>query len=110
VPLEAANVGCVGYMAPEVAVPLVDRPRPKDAYRFPVRFEVGLAADMWSLGAIAYEIMTGMKLMPLDEETEAPAKHVYHPLSHQIWELKLLVSSGPIELALCITRFFLCIL
>jgi serine/threonine protein kinase len=101
-PLDAAKVGSAGYMAPEVAALHVEKPLPKDAYRFPVKFQVGLAADMWSLGAVAYEIITGMKLIPPDEATcMSPAKQGDHQLSHQMKELKMLVGQLAYLQTLC---------
>jgi serine/threonine protein kinase len=56
-------VGTYGYTAPEVAVKHVGLPDtgPNANYTFPHKFPVGLPADIWSVGAIAYEMFTGGK-------------------------------------------------
>jgi hypothetical protein len=104
-PLDNLKAGILGYMAPEVAVLHMAKPDREASYRFPSNFEVGqvqrwggevgLAADMWSVGVLIYEIYTGLKWMPPDDTIDVPPEQqLPHQLRYQIKELEKLVSQA----------------
>jgi serine/threonine protein kinase len=73
VPVDRAAVGTAGFMAPEaVAVYMGHTEKEKKPYNFPVGYPVGQPVDMYSLGAISYEIMSGRKwvIFPADLKPE----------------------------------------
>ncbi len=68
-PWGAAEVGSVFYMAPEVGVKHVEKPPADQPFTFPHKFPVALPADMWAVGAIAYELFTSNRWMEPAEDT-----------------------------------------
>ncbi len=60
-------VGTPAYMAPEIAFPTSDEPPTQ-------------RADVYSLACVAYELLTGQLLFPIEDERQALLSHATHPV------------------------------
>jgi serine/threonine protein kinase len=69
VPQIAAEVGTPFYMAPEVAVKHRPPAPLEPDYTFPHRSPVGLAADIWPIGVMAYEALANKRWMEPEPNT-----------------------------------------